>query len=101
MFFCYCGKGINIIALYNMPKWIAVTPVFSHFLQGYFQAPVLFGIGRWIRCQWDRFSTFGVCVVYNICRFLIKQIDMPRLSRSVNLDKDVNKGEEAVLEDNA
>lgn len=31
---------------------------------------------------------------------MIKQIDMPGLSRSVNLDKDVNKGEEAVLEDN-
>lgn len=31
---------------------------------------------------------------------MIKQIDTPRLSRSVKLDKGVNKGEEAVLEDN-
>lgn len=70
------------------------------FLQGCFQAPVLFSTGRWIRCQWDRFRTFGVCVVYNICQFLIKEIDLPGLSRSAQLDKDVNRSEGAVLGDN-
>lgn len=71
------------------------------FLQGCFQAPVLFSIGRWVRCLWNRFSIFRVCVIYNICQFLIKQIDMTRHdSRSVKLDKDVNKGDEAILKDN-
>lgn len=65
-FFHNCNTQISIIPLYNIPNESSNNSFLSlaQFLQGYFQAPVLFSIGKWIRCQWDRFSTFRIDLVH-------------------------------------